>query len=167
MRHVWIVVAVSCLYPFASPAEDTTELLNRMKAMEDKIKALEAEVQELKGQQSALTAAVTAASPAPAASPQPVTPQVPTVAPQAAPGGFAAPETPVGPLPVYGGASAAASKVFNPDISVIGDFLGGRRERRPPDRRPRSKCTRARSASRRSSTPTRAPISSSASASKA
>jgi hypothetical protein len=27
-------------------------------------------------------------------------------------------------LSVYGGASAAASKIFNPDISVIGDFLG-------------------------------------------
>jgi hypothetical protein len=27
-------------------------------------------------------------------------------------------------LPVYGGAGAAASKVFNPDISVIGDFVG-------------------------------------------
>jgi len=125
MRHIWIVIAVSCLYPFASCAQDATELLNRMKAMEDKIKALQAEVQELKGQQSALTAAVTAAGPAPATAPQPVTPQVATAAPQAAPGGFAAPETPAGPLPVYGGASAAASKVFNPDISVIGDFLGG------------------------------------------
>ena len=30
---------------------------------------------------------------------------------------------PSGPLPVYGG-GAAASKVFNPDIAVIGDFLG-------------------------------------------
>src|SRR5436190_13622948 len=38
---------------------------------------------------------------------------------------MAAPQMPSGPLPVYGGASAAASKVFNPDISVIGDFLGG------------------------------------------
>ena len=31
-------------------AQDNTELLNRMKAMEDRIKALEAEVQSLKGQ---------------------------------------------------------------------------------------------------------------------
>jgi hypothetical protein len=30
---------------------------------------------------------------------------------------------PTGPLPVYGG-GAASSKVFNPDIAVIGDFLG-------------------------------------------
>src|SRR5690349_3531974 len=43
----------------------------------------------------------------------------------AAPAGLAAPQMPSGPLPVYGGASAAASKVFNPDISAIGDFLGG------------------------------------------
>ena len=41
MRHIWIVIAVSCLYPFASCAQDATELLNRMKAMEDKIKALD------------------------------------------------------------------------------------------------------------------------------
>ena len=30
------------------PAQDNTELLNRMKAMEDRIKTLEAEVQSLK-----------------------------------------------------------------------------------------------------------------------
>jgi hypothetical protein len=30
---------------------------------------------------------------------------------------------PTGPLPVYGG-GAASSKVFNPDIAVVGDFLG-------------------------------------------
>src|SRR5438128_7455908 len=37
-----------------------------------------------------------------------------------------------GPLPIYGGASAAA-KALNPDISVIGDFLGaiGRNRVRP------------------------------------
>ena len=29
-----------------------------------------------------------------------------------------------GPLPVYGGAGAAAAKALNPDVSVIGDFLG-------------------------------------------
>ena len=76
------------------PAQDPTELLNRMKAMEDRIKALEAEVQTLKGQQAA-----TAAQPAPlpAAASQPVN---------------------------LGGAGPAAAKVLNPDISVIGDFIG-------------------------------------------
>jgi len=126
MRYVWAAMAASGLFALGSPAQDTAELLNRMKAMEDKIKALEAEVQELKGQQSALTAAVTAAGPSPQQpAAAPAQPQAPTAAPPSAPGGFAAPETPTGPLPVYGGASAAASKVFNPDISAIGDFLGG------------------------------------------
>ena len=41
------------LFAAALPAQDTTELLNRMKAMEDRIHALEAEVQTLKGQPAA------------------------------------------------------------------------------------------------------------------
>ncbi len=129
MRRVLFAVVMSLFSPLLIPAQDTAELVGRMKAMEEKIKALEAQVQDLKGQQSALTAAVTAAAPAPGAPQQPAeaptAAQIPTAAPQAAPGALAAPQMPAGPLPVYGGASAAASKVFNPDISVIGDFLGG------------------------------------------
>ena len=125
MRPIMRAITVSYLCVLAGYAQDTTELLNRMKAMEDKIKALEAEVQEVKGQQTALTAAVTAAAPAPAAPEQPAQAPVTAQTPAAAPGGLGAPQVPSGPLPVYGGASAAASKVFNPDISVIGDFLGG------------------------------------------
>ncbi len=37
-----------CFLAAALPAQDTAELLNRMKAMEDRIKALEAEVHALK-----------------------------------------------------------------------------------------------------------------------
>jgi hypothetical protein len=125
MQRIVFAAFMGCLGSFLISAQDTAELLNRMKAMEDKIKSLEAEVQELKGQQAALTAAVTAApAPAPAA-PQAPPAQVATVTPEPAPAGLAAPQVPSGPLPVYGGASGAASKVFNPDISVIGDFLGG------------------------------------------
>jgi hypothetical protein len=80
-----------------------------MKAMEDRIKALEAELKEVKGQQSALTAAVTAAQPA---APAPAQPQ-----PQAAPEQAAA-------QPTLGGVGGAAAKALNPDISAIGDFLG-------------------------------------------
>ncbi|HJZ98061.1 MAG TPA: hypothetical protein VKE70_16240 [Candidatus Solibacter sp.] len=86
---------------FAVPlaAQDNTDLLNRLKAMEDRIKALEAEVQSLKG---------------PPATPAAPAQQPPAVAP--------APEP---PQPVtLGGAGPAASKALNPDISVIGDFLG-------------------------------------------
>ena len=65
MRRVLVVMVMSYLCALELPAQDT-ELLNRMKAMEEKIKTLEAQVQELKGQQAALTAAVTAATPEPA-----------------------------------------------------------------------------------------------------
>jgi hypothetical protein len=59
-------------------------------------------------------------SPAPSPSPEPVAAPPPTsVVPPGAEGAGG----PSGPLPVYGGA-AASSKVFNPDIAVIGDFLG-------------------------------------------
>jgi hypothetical protein len=77
---------------------------DRIKALEERIIALEGEVRMLKTQSQ--TAAVAAATPAPAT---------------ATPVGV---EQPAAQLPVYGGASAAA-KALNPDISVIGDFLGG------------------------------------------
>ena len=91
------------LFATALGAQDNTELLNRMKAMEDRIHALETEVQTLKGQQ---TAAV-APQPQPAAVAAPVVAQAP-------------PPEPVS----LGGAGGAAAKVLNPDISVIGDFIG-------------------------------------------
>jgi hypothetical protein len=59
-------------------------------------------------------------APSPSASPEPVAP--PPAAVEVPPGAEGA-GGPSGPLPVYGG-GAAASKVFNPDIAVIGDFLG-------------------------------------------
>jgi hypothetical protein len=65
--------------------------------------------------------------------PGPLAPQSPTEAAAAAPQAPAAPEAPApvapvapeapGQLPVYGNISAA-SKVFNPDMAVIGNFLG-------------------------------------------
>ena len=55
--------------------------------------------------------------PTPSPSPEPEAPPPPTEVPPGAAGAGG----PSGPLPVYGPAS---SKVFNPDIAVIGDFLG-------------------------------------------
>jgi hypothetical protein len=96
--------ALICLLPPPLPAQDTAELLKRMQAMESRIQGLEAEVQTLKGQ--------------PAAAP---TPQAAATAP--VPPALAAQGA--GQLPVYGGAGGGAAKVFNPDISMIGDFVGG------------------------------------------
>src|SRR2546423_2816637 len=103
MRRVLMLLGMGYAGAMVSTGQDTSELLNRMKAMEDKIKALEGEVQELKGQQTALTAAITAAAPtpatpqpgAPAGQPQaPPTAQVPTAIPEPAPAGLAAPQMP-------------------------------------------------------------------------
>ncbi|MDE3157568.1 MAG: hypothetical protein KGM92_02235, partial [Acidobacteriota bacterium] len=106
-RAVWLAPAAVCLFAARLSAQDTTELLSRMKALEDRIHTLEAEVESLKSQQAV-------APTAPPAQPVPVPPAPPPAV--VAAGG--------GQLPVYGGAGAAASKVFNPDISVIGDFVG-------------------------------------------
>ena len=105
MCKLLLASVAALLFNFPLPAQDATELLNRMKAMEERIKSLEAEVQALKSQQTA--AAVPQAAPA-----QPV--PMPVAAAQ--------------PLPQdttpLGGAGGAAAKALNPDISVIGDFLG-------------------------------------------
>jgi hypothetical protein len=112
---------ITCLvlllaWPCSAAAQDTTELLNRMKAMEERIKALEAEVQSLKSQ--------------PAAAVQPVTP--PVAAPPGLPPAPVVAQPPGGP-PQLGGAGGSAAKALNPDISVIGDFVGaaGNPQNRP------------------------------------
>ena len=117
MRTVRIL---SCLLFFtpgilwAQARDDTQE---RLKALEDRINALEAEIRALKAGQAA-TPSPPAASLTSAQAPQ----AAPTTMPQPqSPAGV--PGTPSGSLPVYGGASGL-SKVLNPDISVIGDFLG-------------------------------------------
>lgn len=88
-RRIAAALAASFLPFFALFGQDNGELLARMKAMEERIKSLEAEVQTLKGQQPA--------APAPAEQAAPVN---------------------------LGGAGGAAAKALNPDIAVIGDFLG-------------------------------------------
>jgi len=93
----------------APPQQGSSEVLARLKEMEDRIKFLEAEVQSLKAQRAAVAPVQDQPSSPPlAAAPQPAL----------------AMRQPL-PTPQYGGAGPAAAKAFNPDISVIGDFLGG------------------------------------------
>ena len=92
-----LLLATVCPAARAQQSQD-----DRIKALEERIIALEGQVRMLKAQQPA--------------APAPATPEV-----AAAPVARAAEQA--GSLPVYGGASAAA-KALNPDISVIGDFLG-------------------------------------------
>jgi hypothetical protein len=110
MRILLLAPVLAILLTGPLPAQDNTELLNRMKAMEDRIKSLEAEVQSLK--QTAVAAPPTAANAPAVAAAAP-----PEAVPQAA---VPTPQEPVN----LGGAGPAASKALNPDISVIGDFVG-------------------------------------------
>jgi hypothetical protein len=94
--------------PAPVPCCDAIE--QQLRAMEDRIILLEGQVRLLKEQLAQSSQAAPATGAAPAAA-----------------GTSATPAAVVGQggtqLPVYGGASAAA-KVLNPDISVIGDFIG-------------------------------------------
>jgi hypothetical protein len=97
--------------PSSSPAPDEVAQLKRdLQALRQeygsRMAAIESRIAALEGSRAA------EATPAPAA-PAPTA----TVPPGAAGEGAA------GALPVYGGA-AAASKVFNPDIAAIGNFVG-------------------------------------------
>lgn len=87
----------------------------RMRALEARLTALEA---------PAGTSAAPAAQPAPA--PEPAPPVEPPAAPEQptaqVPPGSAGAGGPEGTLPLYG--PATTSKVFNPDIAVIGNFIG-------------------------------------------
>jgi hypothetical protein len=94
----------------------------------DRLTALESKLAAAEGQQPAPAAAT---QPSPSAPQPPGTPTPAEAAAQPAgqqptaqvPPGAEGAGGPSGALPVYGNA-AASSKVFNPDIAVIGDFLG-------------------------------------------
>lgn len=105
MKSRCALVGIYLLLPVVLLAQDNTELLDLIRSMEERIQTLEAEVATLKEEQAG--GAPVAAAPAPA----------PAMAP-------AETGTAGGTVPYYGGSQAAASKIFNPDISVIGNFLG-------------------------------------------
>ncbi len=114
MKGIIVLSCVVVLMPGMLRAQAQPDVQEQLKALEERVHALEAELQALKAAQ--------------ATAPTPIAPgPAPTVV--QAPSGAGLPS---GPLPVYGGASAM-SKVLNPDISVIGDFLGavGRNPVRP------------------------------------
>ncbi|MBV9574949.1 MAG: hypothetical protein JOY93_12925 [Acidobacteriales bacterium] len=94
-----------------SSASDISAMEQRMREMEERIIFLEGQVRMLKSEQPS----------APSAASAPAQPAETTAAAQA-PGGAAAGV--ISAEPSYGGAGGAASKALNPDISVIGDFIG-------------------------------------------
>ncbi|MBI1984054.1 MAG: hypothetical protein HYS61_07645, partial [Acidobacteria bacterium] len=112
MRTLAILTCLILLMPGRLSAQAAVDTQERLNALEERIRVLEAEIQALKGAQASQPppAELPPAEPAPAA---PRVAQVPAGTPGA----------PSQPLPVYGGGSTSA-KLLNPDISIIGDFLG-------------------------------------------
>ncbi|MBV9610461.1 MAG: TonB-dependent receptor [Acidobacteria bacterium] len=112
--------------PAASPPPSNSDsaMEQRMRELEDRVIALEGQIRMLKAAQAA---------PAQAAPGQPATPPVtageavpqtsvpgaPTLAPQTQ-----AQAAGLTQEPTLGGAGGSAAKALNPDISVIGDFIG-------------------------------------------
>lgn len=111
-RSVVIMFAVALVFLHSTDSTaqaDPDDLRSEVKALLERVRALEAEVQALKAAQASSAeptqSAINTASPVPPATP---------------PGTPADSST---QLPVYGGASAAA-KALNPDIGIIGNFVG-------------------------------------------
>src|SRR5258708_22434887 len=104
--------------PAPSTSSDTSALEQKIRDLEDRLVMLEGQVRQLKAQgvQTPSQNAVAAVTPAPApASQDQVTP----------PQGGAGYTAGAGDNVRLGGAGGAAAKALNPDISVIGDFIGG------------------------------------------
>jgi hypothetical protein len=134
------------LVPAAAKAQDTPQALRQdidqlrrdFEALKqqygDRLAALEAKLAAAEAAPApgtppaapATTPGAVPAAPAPPGVQPPTAPVPPGTAQQPAaqvPAGAEGAGGPSGALPVYGGA-AALSKIFNPDIAVIGDFLG-------------------------------------------
>jgi hypothetical protein len=121
--------AVPQLPPPAAPAsaselrEELQRLRQEFESIRDAYGARLAALESRLAQQTGAAVTPPAQSPATA-------PQAPATPPEVAvPGGAAGAGGPTGALPVYGNPSAMA-KIFNPDIAVVGNFVGaaGRNE---------------------------------------
>jgi hypothetical protein len=129
----WVLLVSTGAAPIVSaqtpaPAQPSPEALRQEIAQlradfESRLAALEARLAGIGG------AAAVPATPAPSGAAATAAPSAPTA--QVPPGAEGA-GGPSGALPIYGNVTAA-SKIFNPDLAVIGNFVGvgGRNEVRP------------------------------------
>jgi hypothetical protein len=120
--RLYVASIAACLVGAASPVVAQTA---DAQALRQEIDQLRQELEAIQRQYGDRLAALEARLGAAAATPGAPAPQA-TAPPQTTtevPPGAAGAGGPSGSLPVYGVASAA-SKIFNPDIAVIGDFLG-------------------------------------------
>jgi len=144
---LWLAVAAIVLgvplyaqQPSSAPSNsaeqsDSAALLQKIRDLEDRVIALEGQVRQLKSQPpaaptaNATPAAAVGGPTAPGAPTQPIGQAAPPqTAAEAAPQTSTPQTTAAGESgalqPTYGGAGGNASKALNPDISVIGDFIG-------------------------------------------
>jgi hypothetical protein len=107
--------------PQAALRAEVTQLRQLLEAMQQRIAALEAAGRPAPGAPVTEPAAAPPVTPPGAGAP----PTLPAALPQTAepPAGAAAAGGQGGALPVYGNTSAM-SKIFNPDMAVIGNFIG-------------------------------------------
>jgi hypothetical protein len=116
-----LVVFVAAAYAqqgqAAADQPDNAALMQKIRDLEDRVIALEGQVRLLKSQQSAAPAPTAAPAPGEAT---PAQAQAPAPVEAAQTSALAREAQPVR----LGGAGASAAKVLNPDISMIGDFIG-------------------------------------------
>ena len=125
-RYVCAILVVVSV--FAAPAMAAAQAQDSPQALRAEIDQIKKDFETLKQQYGDRLAALEAklnAIPGGQAAPAGVAPTAPAEAAPTAqvPPGAAGAGGPGGALPVYGSA-VAGSKVFNPDMAVIGDFLG-------------------------------------------
>ena len=126
-----------------SGTQNTAALEQKIRDLEDRVIALEGKLRTMESQQAApAPTGPTGAAPSSASAQAPQSAEAPPTTQPTAPSTPSPTETQVGiasnegagQVPVYGGgsASAAAAKALNPDISVIGDFIGSAGGNTPP-----------------------------------
>jgi hypothetical protein len=119
-----------------APNAQNAELEQHIRELEDRVIALEGKIRTMESEKAA-AAQPQPAAPAAQAAPGTVAPTTVPSQAETVPQPATANETQAGlaneggQLPVYGGSSAAA-KALNPDISVIGDFIGAAGGNTPP-----------------------------------
>jgi hypothetical protein len=110
-----LAAAGVCSAQQAQASPDISALEQKVRDLEDRVVSLEGQLRQLKAQ-----AAPAAPQPSPAAAPG----AVPATQGQSATQQAGAAAAAQGPEPRLGGAGVSAAKALNPDISVIGDFIG-------------------------------------------
>lgn len=113
--RTWVVFAVASFAAAGPTAAQNAQPPNA--------DAIRQEIDQLRKDFEARMAALEARLAALSGQPAPPTPQAPPQPTAEVPAGAAGAGGPSGALPIYGNVSAA-SKIFNPDVAVIGNFLG-------------------------------------------